>query len=102
MEQSEQRGAFIGREQRPDGSLNYNDVQSSSPAAPKQPGCLEEDPDGINYYPGEALYGRMRSQQRRPAEWKIAMARKALAYYLPWCRHNHNMALVHVHTSAYA
>ena len=62
LQQSEQLCAFIGRQQRPDGSLSYLDVdlarQSGTPG-------VAEDPDGINYYPGEALYGLMRSQQRR-------------------------------------
>jgi len=99
LQQSEQLCAFIGRQQRPDGSLNYLDVD---PSRPTGTASVPEDPDGINYYPGEALYGLLRSQQRRPAEWKIALVRKALAYYLPWWRQHKNMALVPWHTAAYA
>jgi hypothetical protein len=99
LQQSEQLCAFIGRQQRADGSLSYLDVD---PAAKSVTPGASEDPDGINYYPGEALYGLMRSQQRRPAEWKIALVRKALAYYLPWWRQHKNMALVPWHTAAYA
>jgi hypothetical protein len=99
LQQSEQLCAFIGRQQRADGSLSYTDVQA---AAPTEPPAIGEDPDGINYYPGEALYGLMRSQQRRPAAWKTALVRKAVAYYLPWWRDHKNMALVPWHTAAYA
>ena len=99
LQQSEQLCAFIGRQQRADGSLSYLDVDPSRPTGTP---VVAEDPDGINYYPGEALYGLMRSQQRRPAEWKITLVRKALAYYLPWWRQHKNMALVPWHTAAYA
>lgn len=99
LQQSEQLCAFIGRQQRSDGSLSYLDVDP-----PRQSGTPEigEDPDGINYYPGEALYGLMRSQHRRPAEWKITLVRKALGYYIPWWRQHKNMAFVPWHTAAYA
>ena len=99
LQQSEQLCAFIGRQQRPDGSLSYLDVDPA-----RQPGTpgVGEDPDGINYYPGEALYGLMRSQQRRPAEWKITLVRKAQGYYQPWWRQHKNMAFVPWHTAAYA
>jgi hypothetical protein len=99
LQQSEQLCAFIGKQQRPDGSLSYLDVETARQTGPANFG---EDPDGINYYPGEALYGLMRSQQRRPAEWKIKLVRKALDYYLPWWRQHKNMALVPWHTAAYA
>ncbi len=99
LQQSEQLCAFIGRQQRPDGSLSYLDVDPARQSG--MPG-IGDDSDGINYYPGEALDGLMRSQQRRPAEWKIALTRKALAYYLPWWRQHKNMALVPWHTAAYA
>jgi len=99
LQQSEQLCAFIGQQQRPDGSLSYSEVQS---AASEGVPAIGEDPDGINYYPGEALYGLMRSQQRRPGAWKIALVRKAVGYYLPWWRVHKNMALVPWHTAAYA
>jgi hypothetical protein len=95
LEQSEQLCAFIGRQQQPDGSLTYTD-------APTDPRASDEDPDGINYYPGEALYGLMRSQAHRPAAWKTDLVRKALAYYRPWWREHKNMAFVPWHTAAYA
>src|SRR5205807_8600002 len=60
LQQSEELCTFIGRQQRDDGSLNYTGEEQGA----------QNDPDGINYYPGEALYGLMRSQQYRPAPWK--------------------------------
>src|SRR5260370_29455840 len=99
LQQSEQLCAFIGQQQRTDGSLSYTDGQAAVPA---ESAAIGEDPDGINYYPGEALYGLMRSQQRRPAAWKTNLVRKAAAYYLPWWRDHKNMALVPWHTAAYA
>jgi hypothetical protein len=104
LQQSEELCAYIARQQQSDGSLNYSDT----PAAPShqsketQAGSSIEDPDGINYYPGEALYGLMRSQERRPAAWKTEVVRKALPFYMNWWRKHKNMALVPWHTAAYA
>jgi hypothetical protein len=94
LEQSEQLCAFIRRQQRADGSLNYGD-------SPDDTGAETEDPEGINYYPGEALYGLMRSQVHQPATWKTDVVRKALSYYRPWWRSHKNMALVPWQTAAY-
>jgi hypothetical protein len=96
LQQSEQLCAFIGQQLRPDGSLSYHDQPAAGSSL-----TTSEDVEGINYYPGEALDGLMRSQQRRPAEWKTALVRKALSYYLPWWREHKNMALVPWHTAAY-
>jgi len=92
LEQSEELCNYIGRQLQADGSLCYWD----NPADP-QP---NSDPDGINYYPGEALYALMRSQQHRPAEWKKDVVRKSLAYYRPWWRKNKSMAFVTWQTAA--
>ncbi|HEV3256463.1 MAG TPA: hypothetical protein VG013_06230 [Gemmataceae bacterium] len=94
LEQSEQLCAFIRGQQRADGSLDYGDGSMGTRADPA-------DPDGINYYPGEALYALMRSQRHRPAAWKTDVVRKARAYYQPWWRAHKNMALVPWQTAAY-
>jgi hypothetical protein len=94
LEQSDQLCAFIGRQQRPDGSFNYSD---NSPDARS----IQEDPDGVNHYPGAALYGLMRSQQHRPAPWKIDAARKAAIFYRTWFKTHPNMNLVPWHVAAY-
>src|SRR5262249_43333297 len=61
----------------------------------------EPDPDGINHYPGLALYGLMLSQRHIPAAWKTEVVRKALDYYLPWWRAHKNLTLVSCQTAAY-
>jgi threonine dehydratase len=43
----------------------------------------------------------MRSQQNRPAAWKIDVLRRGLAYYQPWWRAHKTMAFVPWHTAAY-
>jgi hypothetical protein len=91
LEQSEQLCAYIRRQQQPDGSLSYTDTPADAKSA---------DADGINYYPGEALYGLMLSQRYRRADWKTDVARKALAYYRPWWREHKNLAFVPWQTAA--
>lgn len=91
LEQSEQLCNYVRTQQQVDGSLSYTDNPQATP-----------DPDGINSYPGAALYGLMRSQQYRPAAWKTDVARKALAYYRPWWQKNKSMAFVPCQSAAYA
>jgi hypothetical protein len=73
--QGEQVAKFIFNQQRPDGSLSYADGPE-----------VAADPDGVNHYPGWALYGLMRSQQARPHPWKAEFFRRSAAYYRPWWR----------------
>jgi hypothetical protein len=99
LQQSDQLCQFIRSQQQADGSLRFqDDLPPDNPLNPQN----DEDKEGINYYPGEALYGLMKSQQHRPADWKIEVARKALAYYRPWWHKHRNTALVPWHSSAYA
>jgi hypothetical protein len=91
LQQSEQLCAYIRKQQQPDGSLSYSDSPRDGKA----------DIEGINYYPGEALYGLMVSQRHKPAAWKTEVMRKAVAFYLPWWRNHKNPALVSWHTAAY-
>jgi hypothetical protein len=93
LQKSEQLCHFIRKQQLATGELSYWDGPEHRQTA---------EPDGVNYYPGEALYGLMRSQQHRPAAWKTDVVRKALAYYRPWWRAHKNMALVPWQASAYA
>jgi hypothetical protein len=95
LKQSQELCLFIATRRRADGALNYLDVSASG-----QP--MADDPDGINYYPGEALYALMRSQQHHPAEWKTQAVRQALGYYLPWWRQHKSPAFVPWQMSAYA
>jgi hypothetical protein len=95
LQQSEELCNFIRLQQQADGSLAFMDARSDGQ------GELH-DPDGINYYPGEALYALMRSQQHRPQPWKAEVLRKALAYYRPWWGKHRGMAFVPWQTAAYA
>jgi hypothetical protein len=95
LKQSDELCNYIRSQQRPDGSLCYAD-----PTPESKPGA--EEPAGINFYPGAALYGLMRSQQHLPAAWKIEVVRKALKYYQPWWRSHKNMEFVPLQTAAYA
>jgi hypothetical protein len=92
--QSDELCNFIRSQQRNDGALAYAD-----PTEDGKPGL--EDVQGINHYPGLALYGLMRSQQHRPAPWKLEVVRKALKFYQPWWRAHKNMAFVPYQTAAY-
>jgi hypothetical protein len=94
LNQSEQLCAYIVRQQQADGSLGYCDAPEDAKAA-------AADPDGINYYPGEALYGLMRSQLHRRAAWKTDVVRKAVAYYRPWWQKHKNLAFVPWQSAAY-
>jgi hypothetical protein len=95
LKQSEQLCAYIARQQLADGSLCYSD-------APEDAKQATADPDGVNYYPGEALYGLMRSQRHRPAAWKTDVVRKAVACYRPWWQKHKNLAFVPWQSAAYA
>jgi hypothetical protein len=92
LAKAEQLCNFIHGQQQADGSLSLgNGPQTDGP-----------DAEAVNYYPGEALYGLIRSQQRQPAAWKIDVVRNALAYYKAWWRKHPDMAFVPWQTAAYA
>jgi hypothetical protein len=94
LDYSDQLCNYIRRQQRADGSLSYSDNLDAKSDA--------EDPEGINYYPGEALHALMRSQQHRPAAWKTEVVRKALAFYRPWWQGHKNLAFISSQTAAYS
>jgi hypothetical protein len=91
LDQGDQLARFIAKQQKPDGSLALTD-------APEE----VADPEGINHYPGIALYGLMRSQQQRPAAWKAEAARKALGYYRAWWREHRHPAFLAWQAPAFA
>jgi hypothetical protein len=93
LKKSEELCAYLRKQQRPDGSLTWTEGDDKAAAA---------DPEGVNLYPGLALYGLMRSQAHRPADWKTDALRKALAYYGPWWRAHRTMTFVPWQTAAYA
>ena len=71
LAKSEQLCAFIHRQQREDGSLSYTDDPTDN--------SRTFDPDGVNRYPGPALYGLMLSQRtnRLRGRWKPSEKRSA-------------------------
>jgi hypothetical protein len=87
LDQAEQLANFIQGRARPDGSLRCGEGPNSGPDSAEERAAIDEGP-------GLALYGVLRSQARRPAAWKLEMARKALAYYLPLWRKDRSVAFV--------
>src|SRR5207249_1766750 len=73
LEQADQLGNYIRKQQRADGSLACGD----DPAAADEPAAIDD-------YPGAALYGLARSYKLRPAAWKLEALKKAVAFYHPW------------------
>lgn len=94
LQQSDQLCNFIRSRQQVDGSLAVSEGAAEAKDAPG-------DWDGINTYPGAALYGLMLSQRQRPTGWKTEVCKKALAYYGPWWRSHKNVAFVPWQTAAY-
>lgn len=77
--EGERLANFLRRRQRADGSINVSNsfrVDGDDP------------PQAQAYYPGEALYALLRSHHRRPAEWKLAVVRKALPFYRTYWHDN--------------
>jgi hypothetical protein len=94
LEKSEQLCNYIRAQQQSDGSLCYTDNPTDTKAA-------AVDPEGVDSYPGPALYGLIRSQQYRPAAWKLDVLRKAVAFYRPWWQGHKNPDFVPWQTAAY-
>jgi hypothetical protein len=95
LEKSDQLCNYIRKNARTDGSLGYADA-----AADGKPAV--DDPNGINDYPGTALYALMVSQRQHPAPWKTDIVRKAVGYYQPWWRKHKSLAFIPLQTAAYA
>jgi hypothetical protein len=89
LDQGEQLARYIARRQQPNGSFRPDDVQ-------------EKDPDAAVEHAGEALYGLMRSNVRRPAAWKLDAARRALAYDRAWWGEHKSPAFVAGQTAGFA
>jgi hypothetical protein len=88
LDKSEQLCNYLRKQARADGSLAYHDGK--------------EETEGINEYPGAALYGLALSQRHRPAEWKAALLKKALPHYRECWKKNPAMAFVPLMSAAFA
>jgi hypothetical protein len=93
LAKAEQLCNYIHKQQQADGSFRLDDSKDTGRADPQ---------DATIVYPGEALQGLIRSQQRQPAAWKIDVVRNALVYYKACWRKNPNMGFVPAQTAAYA
>lgn len=93
LDQADQLCNFIRRAQRADGSFACTE--------PGPDGKAVEDPEAVNAYSGEALVALMRSQQHRPAAWKLEAVRKALPYYQARWRASKNLTMTPRHAAAY-
>jgi hypothetical protein len=91
LDKSEQLCNYIHSQARPNGLLDCG-TASGNP----------DEPDALNQYPGQALYAVARSAKLRPADWKTALLRNAVAVYLPSWRANKNVACVPWQTAAFA
>jgi hypothetical protein len=75
MAKADELCAFIVQQARDDGSLQYVDGNDNS---------LTLDPNGVNHYPGAALYAIALSCRSKPANAKVELLRKALPHYRKW------------------
>jgi hypothetical protein len=89
LDDSDQLCNYLRRAQRPDGSIACSDTGP-------------DDNESVNLYAGEALCALVRSQQHRPATWKLEAVRKALPYYHARWRAANNLTMVPRHTAACA
>jgi hypothetical protein len=94
LDSAEQLCNYVRNQQRGDGSFCLSDSVEGSKKA--------EEGDDASPYPGFALAGLMRSQQRRPAAWKADVVRKGLAYYGPILKTRKDPTIAPAHVSAYA
>jgi uncharacterized protein (UPF0147 family) len=94
LERSEELCQYIRRQARPDGSLRCDDAAEHAGAA--------DSSESIAAYPGLALYGLVRSQQHRPAAWKLDLLRKAASFYRPWWQAHKSLAFIPPQSAACA
>jgi hypothetical protein len=95
LDASDQLCNYLRRAARPDGSLNCGE---RGPDGLPQPG----DDETSNLYSGEVLYALARSQEHRPAPWKLDIVRKALPCYQTRWRASKNLAMLPRHAAAFA
>jgi hypothetical protein len=71
--EAERLCAFLRRQCRPDGSVDYEETAGVDPE--------KVDPMGLNEYPGEALQAISAGNRVQPAAWKTEIATRGLAHY---------------------
>ncbi len=93
LEKSDQLCNYVRRQARPNGSLDLTDGGDDAKRG--------DAAEAMSEYPGLALYGLMLSERQRPADWKMDIVRKAVAYYFPLWQANKNPACIPTQTAAY-
>jgi hypothetical protein len=94
LEKAEQLCNYIRSRQQADGSLSVREATADLRGS--------EDAERVQGSPGVALYALMRSQEQRPAPWKLDFVRRALGYYQSWWRAHKCLSMVSWQTAAYA
>jgi hypothetical protein len=92
---SEQLCEFLRRQQQKDGSIVMCESVAGGPS-------VTIDADQAGQYAGQALYALVRSQERKPAAWKLDVVKKAMPTYMKWWREHKQRELVLWHSAAYA
>jgi hypothetical protein len=95
LDKSEQLCRYIRGQARADGSLRCDDNAEDA-------GAAGDSVESIAAYPGLALHGLVRSQQHRPAAWKLDVLRKAVAFYRPWWQGHKSLVFVPAQSAACA
>ncbi len=101
LDQANQLGNFIRRQQRGDGSLMVMDAGGPEADSTTGPG-----PEGVSLHAGPALAALMRGHAGpavAPASaWRIEAVRKAAGFYARCWSDKKNLGMIRWHTAAYA
>jgi hypothetical protein len=95
LDKAEQLCNYIHHQARADGSLACAEPGDDGKVAP-------DDAEAVSTFPGEALYGLIRSCKLRPAAWKLDVARKAAVYYRSWWKAHKDSAFVPWQSAAFS
>ncbi len=92
---AEQLCRFLQLQQQPDGSLRLCEAVAGGTPLNLEAECIAR-------YSGQALCALTRSNERKPAAWKLAAVRKAMPAYVKWW-HDHKVRdFACWHSAAYA
>lgn len=95
LEQADQFTNLLRARLQADGSLRLTPAGEDVAA-----GTLNAE--AVEHNPGPALYGIIRSQQLRPAAWKLEALRKARIFYQTYWNAHKNVPMLAWHSAAYA
>jgi len=95
LDQADQMTNYLRTLLNADGSVRVEDA----PADPKAARSSESADEATQHYSGLVLYAILRSNQLRPAAWKLEAVRKACPYYHGYWQRNKNFPMVAWHTA---